>query len=186
MKQSKGARVTARLHESTKHKLAKSGYNAAEAIEWFVTEYYSKRPRRQLEIRQDLEEIELNRLKKIECEIQLEIEHKEKLIEKLVSEKSKYPEVKRDITEIITVDDDQVEDSGLSDNELEAVERVRTVWDEKRDYLVGAYDDEREVFDTFIVMQGDFINNVHKDCCSKMKFKDFKELLLREVVGEVN
>ena len=62
MNQSKGARVTARLHESTKHKLAKSGYNAAEAIEWFVNEYYSNNPRRQLEIKQDLEEIELHRL----------------------------------------------------------------------------------------------------------------------------
>ena len=178
MKPTKGSRVTARLHESTKLKLAKSGYNAAEAIEWFVNEFYSNNPRRQLEIRQDLEEIELNKLKKIECEIQLEIEHKERVIQDLVIEKSKYPEVKTE-PEII-IKEDALEDV-LSDGEIEAIERVRNVWDDRKDMMLGPHDDVIEVFNSFITKEGDFIRNVHSELCKKKSFKEFKDLLLREV-----
>ena len=179
MKRTKGAQVTARLHESTKHKLMKTGYNAAEAIEWFVNEYYSNNPKKQLKIKQDLEELELNKLKKAECEIQLEIEYKEKVIEGLIQEQGKYPEVKEDPLPVIDI---QEEDSLLSDGELEAIERVRSVWIEKRDMLVGKNDNEVEVFDSFLVLKGDFIYNVHKECCKNLRFKDFKAMLIEEVV----
>ena len=175
----KGAQVTARLHESTKHKLMKTGYNAAEAIEWFVNEYYSKNPRRRLEIKQDLEEIELNKLKKIECEVQLEIEHKEKLIDDLIQEKGKYPEVKTE-PEII-IKEDALEDV-LSDGEIEAIERVRNVWDDRKDMMLGSHDDVIEVFNSFIAKEGDLISEVHKTCCKRMPFKEFKALLIKEVV----
>jgi len=179
MKPTKGSQVTARLHESTKLKLAKSGYNAAEAIEWFVNEFYSNNPRRQLEIRQDLEEIELNKLKKIECEIQLEIEHKERVIQDLVIEKSKYPEIKTE-PEIIIKEEDP--EDVLSDGEIEAIERVRNAWDDRKDMMLGSHDDVVEVFNSFITKEGDFISEVHKTCCKRMPFKEFKALLIKEVV----
>ena len=184
MQFTKGAQVTARLHESTKHKLLKTGYNAAEAIEWFVHEYYSNNPRKQLEIKQDLEEIELNKLKKVECEVQLEIEHKEKVIEELILEKGKYPEDKEEVLpsfDVTVVTEEPAEES-YTEGELEAIARVRSVWNDKRDLMVGKNDDEVEVFDSFLVLQGDFINTVHKECCRKMPFKSFKALLLEEVV----
>jgi len=183
MKYTKGAQVTARLHESTKHKLLKTGYNAAQAIEWFVNEYYSNHPKKQLEIRQDLEEIELNKLKKVECEIQLEIEHKERVIADLIQEQGKYPEVVDDLLQPVDeILDIPGELSSLSDGEIEAIERVRPVWDMKKDLMLGSHDDEVEVFDAFITLNGDFISDVHKDCCKDMKFKDFKALLIEGVV----
>ncbi len=179
----KGAQVTARLHESTKHKLMKTGYNAAQAIEWFVNEYYSNNPRRKLEIKQDLEEIELNKLKKVECEVQLEIEAKEKIINNLLLEKSKYPEVTEDVSySYIDMPAPSVDVDVLTDGELEAVERVKSVWDMKKDMMFGSNDDVVEVFESFMVLNGDFINSVHRDCCKGKSFKDFKALLLEEVV----
>ena len=179
MKRTKGVQVTARLHESTKLKLIKTGYNAAEAIEWFVNEYYSHNPKRRLQIKQDLAEMELNKLKKEECEIQLEIEYKEKVIEELIQEQSNYPEVKDDSLQVIDIHE---EIPLLSDGELEAIERVRPVWIEKRDMMVGKNSDEVEVFDAFILLKGDFIHNVHKECCKNLSFKDFKAMLIEEVV----
>ena len=180
MKMTKGAQVTARLHESTKHKLSKTGYNAAQAIEWFVNEYYSTHPRKQLEIKQALEEIELNKLKKAECEIQLEIEHKEKVIEGLIHEQGKYPEVKDD--QLSFVEEIPVEEHSLSDGELEAIERIKPIWDSKKELMVGKHDDEVEVFGAFMSLHGDLIYNIHKECCKNLSFKDFKALLLEEVV----
>ena len=174
--------MTARVHESTKLKLSKTGYNAAQAIEWFVKEYYSNHPRKQLEIKQDLEEIELNKLKKVECEIQLEIEHKERVIADLIHEQGKYPEVVEDLLPVDEIIDIQNEGSSLSDGEVEAIERIRPVWNSKKDLMVGSNDDEVEVFDAFIVLNGDFINDVHKECCKNLSFKDFKALLIEEVV----
>jgi len=183
MKNTKGAQVTARLHESTKHKLLKTGYNAAQAIEWFVNEYYSNHPKKQLEIRQDLEEIELNKLKKVECEIQLEIAHKERVIADLIQEQGEYPEIVDDllqpVDEILDIPEDG---SSLSDGELEAIERVRPVWEVKRDLMVGRNDDEVEVFNAFILLNGDFLNDVHKECCKNLSFKEFKALLIEGVV----
>ena len=79
----KEAVVSARIHDTTKHKLVKSGYNAADAIEWFVHEYYNNSPKRKAAIQRDLLEIKLNNLKKIECDVQLEIEVIEKQLEDL-------------------------------------------------------------------------------------------------------
>ena len=54
IKETKSAVVSARLYESTKKKLDASGYNAAEAIEWFVHEYYSSKSAKKLQIRKDI------------------------------------------------------------------------------------------------------------------------------------
>ena len=65
---------------------------------------------------------------------------------------------------------------------MEAVGLIKEVWDDKKDLMLGSNDDVVEVFDSFLVKNGDFIDDVRKRHCNKMKFKDFKELLLREVV----
>ena len=75
--------VTARLHASTKKKLASSGYNAAEAIEWFVHEYYNNNPKRKVAIQRDMLEIKLNNLKEMECEVQSEISVVERQLDEL-------------------------------------------------------------------------------------------------------
>ena len=83
MKFKKEEQVGARLHASTKAKLQKTGYNAAEAIEWFVHEYYNTHPKRKLQIQRDLLEIKLNNLKEVECEVQTEIGVVERQLEEL-------------------------------------------------------------------------------------------------------
>ena len=159
----------------------KTGYNAAEAIEWFVNEYYSKNPRRRLEIKQDLEEIELNKLKKIECEVQLEIEHKEKLIDNIIQEKGNYPEVKEYPIEIMSIGPDP--DSVLSDDLKEAISRIQLVYDDKKYLIVGKNTTPEEALDVFITLNGDFVRNVYSELGKGLKWKEFKELLLSEVVG---
>ena len=64
MKFKKEAVVSARLHESTKDKLYKTGYNAADAIEWFVHEWYSNNPKKKIAIKKDILELQLERWKK--------------------------------------------------------------------------------------------------------------------------
>lgn len=70
----KEAVVSARVHSVTKEKLAATGYNAADAIEWFVKKYYKD------DIQEDLLRIQLEKLEKEECEIQ---EKKKCIIAKL-------------------------------------------------------------------------------------------------------
>ena len=53
-KETKTAVVSARLYESTKRKLDASGYTAAEAIKWFVDEYYSSKSAKKLKIKRDI------------------------------------------------------------------------------------------------------------------------------------
>lgn len=67
--------VTARVHPSIKKKLALSGYTARQAIEYFVQEYYSENPERELEIQKDLLYVKLNELENCKSEIQSEIDN---------------------------------------------------------------------------------------------------------------
>ena len=67
--------VTARVHPSIKKKLVLSGYTARQAIEYFVHEYYSENPERELEIQKDLLYVKLNELEKCKADIQSEIDN---------------------------------------------------------------------------------------------------------------
>lgn len=67
--------VTARVHPSIKKKLVLSGYTARQAIEYFVHEYYSKNPERELEIQKDLLYVKLNEMENCKSDIQSEIDN---------------------------------------------------------------------------------------------------------------
>ena len=57
--------VSARLHKATKEKLLESGYNPAEAIEWFVYKFSEDREA----IERDMLKIKLENLLKHEIKI---------------------------------------------------------------------------------------------------------------------
>ena len=167
----KEAVVSARIHDTTKHKLVKSGYNAADAIEWFVHEYYNNSPKRKAAIQRDLLEIKLNNLKKIECDVQLEIEVIEKQLEDLGDVPLNDDEIIPDIETI------------LPDNLQEAVDRIKPIYDDKKDMIVGKDTSSEEALDIFITLKGDFVRNVYSELGKGLKWKDFKDLLLSEVVS---
>ena len=170
MKFKKEAVVSARIYESTKNKLYKTGYNAADAIEWFVHEWYSNNPKKKVAIKKDILEIQLENWKKVECEAQLEIEALEKQIEELVVSE---PE---DVDPVTFIED------VLPDNLQEAVDRIKPVYEDKKDLLVGKNTTPNEALDLFITHYGDFVKNVYNECGNGLKFKEFKELLLSEVI----
>ena len=169
----KEAIVSARLHESTKHKLMKSGYNAADAIEWFVHEYFNHNPKRKAAIQRDMLEIKLNNLKKIECEVQVEID----VIEKQLQELGDIPLEDNETERIPDIDD------FLPDNLQQAVDRIKRVYDNKKDMIVGKNTPPEEALDIFITENGDFILNVYSEFGKGLKWREFKELLLSEVVS---
>ena len=166
----KEAVVSARLHESTKQKLYKTGYNPADAIEWFVHEWYNNNPKKRIAIKKDLLEIQLENWKKVECEAQLEIEALEKKIEELVTDED--------------FDSDPVIDEVvvLPLNLQKAVDRIKLVYEDKRDMIVGRNTTPAEALDIFINRNGDFIWNVYSEFGKGIEWKEFKEVLLTEVV----
>ena len=170
MKFKKDAVVSARLHESTKDKLYKTGYNAADAIEWFVHEWYNNNPKRKIAIKKDILEIQLANWKKVECDAQIEIEALEKQIEELIVNE---PE---DIEPVPTIDEI------LPDNLQEAVDIIKPVYEDKKDLLVGKNTTPDEALDLFVSHYGDFVLNVYNAHGKGLKFKEFKELLLSEVI----
>lgn len=82
-KETKTAVVSARLYESTKKKLAASGYTAADAIEWFVQEYYSSKSAKKLKIRKDILTQNLESLQKDNEEIMKKIHEIEEELSQL-------------------------------------------------------------------------------------------------------
>ena len=170
MKFKKEAVVSARLHESTKEKLYKTGYNPADAIEWFVHEWYNNNPKKRIAIKKDLLEIQLENWKKVECEAQLEIEALEKKLEELITD---------DDFEVVNPLGDV---SLLPINLQEAVDRIKPVFDEKKGWIVGKNTTPEEALDTFILRYGDFVNNVYSEFGKGIAWRDFKALLLSEVV----
>lgn len=170
MKFKKEEQVGARLHASTKAKLQNTGYNAAEAIEWFVHEWYSTHPKRKVQIQRDLLEIKLNNLKEMECEIQTEIGVIERQLEELGPAPSPEVNVK------------QVPEVKLPDAVWEGLERISVVYDNKKDLLVGRNTPPEDALNLFINQYGDFVKNVYSEFGKGLKWKEFKDLLLSEVV----
>lgn len=170
MKFKKEAVVSARLYESTKDKLYKTGYNAADAIEWFVHEWYSNNPKKKIAIKKDILELQLERWKKIECDAQLEIEALEKQIEELIINE---PE---DIDPVPYIED------VLPDNLQEVIDRIKPVYDDKKDMLVGKNTTPEEALNLFITDTGDFVMNVYNSLGKTLNWKEFRELLLSEVI----
>lgn len=171
MKFKKEEQVGARLHASTKAKLQNTGYNAAEAIEWFVHEWYSTHPKRKVQIQRDLLEIKLNNLKEMECEIQTEIGVIERQLEELGPAPSPAD-----------VNVKQVPEVKLPDAVWEGLERISVVYDNKKDLLVGKNTPPEDALNLFINQYGDFVKNVYSEFGKGLKWKEFKDLLLSEVV----
>lgn len=165
--------VSARVHPKTKEKLARTGYNARDAIEYFVKEYYSNNPQKKIKIKRDIIELKLKSLKHQECEIQVEISSLEKQLESLAIESAELPEDNSFIME--EEDDDQ-----YPVEVIEALELVQGAFDTKRDLLVSPKTDVREAVDSFIVMHGDVVQNAFK-MCKGLNWKEFREVLLGEI-----
>lgn len=68
--------VSARLHKATKEKLLETGYNPAQAIEWFVYKFSTDKE----SIERDMLNIHLESLKDREHGIKIEIEKVERLL----------------------------------------------------------------------------------------------------------
>ena len=173
MRFKKEAHVSARLHETTKQKLYKSGYNAADAIEWFVHEWYSKNPKRRVAIQKDMLEIQLDNWKKVECEAQLEIEALEKQLEDMIGQID--IEVVEPVPYVGEVEDE------LPGPLREAIDRIKPVYLEKYDLLASPNVPDDEVLDAFITLNGDFVRNVYNEFGRGVKWKEFKEILLEEL-----
>lgn len=168
----KDCRVTARLHPSIKQKLINSGYNARQAIEYFIRDYYNANPRKRIEVKRQILENDIEELKRQECEIQLEIEHKESLITKLaVGEVTGIDDV--DETEELVLD--------LPANIQKGVNIIQNAFDHKRDMEVSSKLSDEENILNFIKKHDEFIVSTYDNYCSELGFREFKELLLSEI-----
>ena len=168
----KDCRVTARLHPSIKQMLINSGYNARQAIEYFIRDYYNANPRKRIEVKRQILENDIDELKRQECEIQLEIEHKESLITKLaVGEVTGIDDV--DETEELVLD--------LPANIQKGVNIIQNAFDHKRDMEVSSKLSDEENILNFIKKHDEFIVSTYDNYFSELGFREFKELLLSEI-----
>ncbi len=69
----KTERVSARLEPETKELLLATGYNASQAIEWFVYNFFSSNPEMKESIERDMLQLKLESLWDIEEELKGQI-----------------------------------------------------------------------------------------------------------------
>lgn len=181
----KDARLSARVHESTKMKLEQSGYNTAEAVEWFVQEYYSKNPKKRAKMKYTLLCNRLDELKKIECETQVDIGVTEKQIQELVEE---YPGL-LDENLIVDLEDFTEEsvpnvkvDHVLSNKHQEAINRIKPVFDAKKDDLLDDSLSDDENIGVFISLHQDMCLKAFNECCKDLGWYGFKSFLVEQLL----
>ena len=178
----KDARLYARVHESTKQKLKESGYNTAEAVEWFVHEFFSSNPKRNAKMKHDLLSNRLDKLKKLECETQIEIEVTEKQLNELISDNPglldenlmDHIEEESSETNIVKVEEDHV----LPDKHQEAINRIKPIFDDKKDDLWDDNLSDKENIDVFISLHQDMCRITFNECCKDLGWYGFKEFLV--------
>ena len=169
----KDCRVSARLHPSIKQKLINSGYNARQAIEYFIRDYYAANPRKRAEVKRQILENDIENLKKQECEVQLEIQHKEKLLDNLiVSAADGRDDV--DETEELVMD--------LPPDVQMGINIVQNVFDQKKDLEVSGQLSDSENILEFIKNHNDFIGATYDEYCADLSWREFRDLLLSEIV----
>ena len=91
------------------------------------------------------------------------------------------------IEELIVNEPEDIEpvptiDEILPDNLQEAVDIIKPVYEDKKDLLVGKNTTPDEALDIFVSHYGDFVLNVYNEHGKGLKFKEFKDLLLSEVI----
>lgn len=169
----KDCRVTARLHPSIRKKLDNSGYNARQAIEYFVRDYYNANPRKRIEVKRQILENDIESLKKKECEVQLEIEHKEMLLEKLVvGEVSGIDDV--DETEPLVLD--------IPANYQKGINIIQGAFDNNKDLEVSSSLSDKDNIINFIKNHDDFVVHAYDEYFGDLSWSEFKELLVSEIV----
>lgn len=164
--------VTARVHPSIKKKLQSSGYTARQAIEYFVRDYYNSNPRKRVEVKRQILENDLEMLKKQECEIQLEIEHKESLIDKLVV---------GEVTGVDNVDEKEGVHYELPPNVQKGINIIQSAFNNKKDLECSSTLSDKENIDNFIRAYEEFIVRNYDEYFSELGFREFKELLYSEI-----
>ena len=164
--------VTARVHPSIKKKLQASGYNARQAIEFFVSNYYAANPRKRVEVKRQIIENDLETLKKQECEIQLEIEHKETLLDKLVV---------GEVTGMDIVDEKEELKYDLPPEIQRGINIIQSAFNNKRDMEYSPRLSARENIDNFIRKYESFIVANYDQYFSSLGFQEFKDLLYEEI-----
>lgn len=164
--------VTARVHPSIKKKLQSSGYNARQAIEYFVRDYYAANPRKRVEVKRQILENDIETLKKQECEIQLEIEHKEALISKLAV---------GEVTGVDNVDEKEELSYDLPPNIQRGINIIQSAFNNKKDLEYTPSLSAKENIDNFIRNHEAFIVKNYDEYFSELGFQEFKELLYSEI-----
>lgn len=167
--------ITARVHPSVKKKLQASGYNARQAIEYFVKDYYSANPRKRMEVKRQILENDLENLKKQECEIQVEIEHTENMIKELsVGNVGDVP-----VVPVVPVEKEVV---NLSAEMEEGLRIIQNAVDNKKDLELSSNLSNEKNLDTFFKKHYKFLTHIFDNHFSELSFKEFKDLVYSEIV----
>jgi len=178
----KDARLYARVHESTKKQLDESGYNTAEAVEWFVHEFYSRNPKRNAKMKYDLLSNRLENLKKVECETQLEIELTEKKLDEIMNNNPGLFD--EDLMDHIDTAENVVESQPkvIPDKHMEAINRIKPIFDNKREDLWDYSLSDMDNIEVFIGLHQEMCRLAFNECCKDLGWYGFKEFLVEELL----
>lgn len=180
----KEARLYARVHESTKEKLQKSGYNTAEAVEWFVHEYYSNNPKRKAKMKYDLLAHRLDNLKREECEIQVEIQTTEKQMDALVNDNPGLFEedLMDQVTQPVVEEVKSKPKKSVNVKHQTAINRIRPTFENKREELWDYSLSDEENIEIFISLHQEMCLLAFNECCKDLGWYGFKEFLVEELL----
>ena len=132
-----------------------------------LRDYYNANPRKRVEVQRQILENDIENFKKQECEIQLEIEHKESLITKLTTDEADVCE------EELSYE--------LPPGFKEGIHIIQAAFDSKRNTGVSSRLSDKENIDNFIKKYDEFIVSKYDDFFSELGFQEFKELLYSEI-----
>lgn len=167
--------MNARTTLKDKITIQENGYTAADGLAYFAEELRLSNPRKKIAIKQKMIDIKLENLKRVQCEVNLEIEQ-------LESQRANLnPEIQQDkvLERLHDIANAEVD---LPPNLKKAVTRVQSAFDKKRDLFVSSVKSKEDILNDFISSNDDFILEIYNKTGNGLEWSDFKDIILTEVV----
>lgn len=167
--------MNARTTLKDKITIQENGYTAADGLAYFAEELRLSNPRKKIAIKQKMIDIKLENLKRVQCEVNLEIEQ-------LESQRANLnPDIQQDKV-LERLQDIANAEVDLPPNLKKAVTRVQSAFDKKRDLFVSSVKSKEDILNDFISSNDDFILEIYNKTGNGLEWSDFKDIILTEVV----
>lgn len=175
------AQVSARVRPWVREVIKKNNYSISDAVTYFADCLKRDNPVEVLKIQIFCAEEKIKRIHEAQRELQHEEDDAIEDLEMLKDELSKYDVELTEYEPIDLTDEKEVEEYVDDDMKI-AIQRVQTVFDEKKDLLFSPDDTKEDILDVLISLNGDMFYNLHKDFGKGSSWIQFKQDLAEGLV----